>query len=166
MTTIERQRLDVLFMELYSQDWYHEPTNTTVNLSRRGWTMGYNNRKRSFGVCRYTQRRIELSKAFIDSGETFAKMEDTIRHEIAHALEYEIYGTRGHGIRWKRMCAITGADPSRTHATENAPKGRYELICESRAKVVGTMHRRPSCTYRCKDCNCPYRKLKVVDTKC
>lgn len=168
MTETEKQQLDSLFMQLMAKDWYHEPTDTTVNLFQRGWTMGYNNRKRSFGVCFFRDRRIELSQAFINvEDSTFAKMEDTIRHEIAHAMEYEIYGTKGHGHRWKFMCTITGADGQRTH-DDFAPKGRYEMTCNTHG-VVHTFTRRPKRKYSCPKCSPRYNPnfpLKVVDTKC
>lgn len=41
-------------------------------------------------------------------------LEDIIRHEIAHALDYEDRKTSDHGWKWKRKCEETGADPTRT----------------------------------------------------
>lgn len=41
-------------------------------------------------------------------------LEDVIRHEIAHALDYEARGTSDHGWKWKQKCEVTGADPTRT----------------------------------------------------
>jgi hypothetical protein len=75
-------------------------------------------------------REIRLSKFwFVDMGEdkvarklrqnpdTDANddvLEDVIRHEIAHALDYEDRGRSDHGRKWKAKCRKTGANPERT----------------------------------------------------
>lgn len=68
------------------------------------------------------------------------KVEDTIRHEIAHAL---CEPRQGHGPQWKEMCKRTGAKPERCYDDEvDAPKGDWQAICGG----CGTLHhkfRRP-----------------------
>ena len=68
------------------------------------WGFGWNWRKRALGLCRYRERRIELSRHFVwANGEGIVR--DTILHEIAHALGGE---RAGHGVRWKEMCKPRG----------------------------------------------------------
>lgn len=164
MTTFEQQKLDRAYQEMMTRTWVID--GYEINLARRGWSYGYNNRKTSFGVCRIGKyngtRRIEISRAFIRSGETYEKMLDTIAHEIAHALDYEFFGNMGHGHTWKACCAVTGADPQACHESENAPKGRYEAVCKTHG-VVGHFHRKPKRQYLCNKCR---SSIHIKDTKC
>ena len=57
------------------------------------WSFGWNWRKRALGLCRYRERKIELSRWFVKAnGEGIVR--ETILHEIAHALAGE---KAGHG---------------------------------------------------------------------
>ena len=49
------------------------------------WHFGWNRRKRALGLCRYQERRIELSAYFVRDNEAEI-VRETILHEIAHAL--------------------------------------------------------------------------------
>src|SRR5437879_2661559 len=49
------------------------------------WTVAFNKRKRTLGLCRYGVKAIELSVYLVDrNGEE--EIRDTILHEIVHAL--------------------------------------------------------------------------------
>lgn len=159
MTHAEKLQLDRDLETLMTRTW--EVNGQEINLARRGWTYGYNNRKTAFGVCRARRRRVELSRAFINAeGSSYDKMNDTIRHEIAHALDFEVRGTSDHSRAWKRICVVTGADPRATHHTDAKPKGRYEAVCPTHG-VVHYFHRKPSRSYLCK-CRKP---ITIRDTK-
>src|ERR1039458_1461278 len=73
------------------------------------WGFGWNWRKRALGLCRYRERRIELSRDFVRANE-MGIVRETILHEIAHALAGE---KAGHGARWKEMCARVGCKAER-----------------------------------------------------
>jgi len=86
-------------------------------IDRDGWTFAWNRRKSAFGVCRFGRRTIELSGPLVDVNDR-AKIENTVRHEIAHALAGP---GKGHGPEWKRQCAVTGAVPKACTEGESAP---------------------------------------------
>lgn len=72
-----------------------------------GWSFAFNRQRRTLGLCRYRERRIELSRHQALQGD-LATAETTLIHEIAHALA----GPRtGHGPRWKAQMRALGAEP-------------------------------------------------------
>ena len=93
-----------------------------------GWEFRFNRRVRLTGLCVYPHRgrpgRIELSTAYVELNDP-ADIENTIRHEIAHALA----GPEAkHGPAWVRMGGVTGARPSRC-CTVRMPLGRWRAQC-------------------------------------
>ena len=114
------------------------------------WSFGWNRRKRSLGLCRYRERRIELSLYFVrDNGPEMVL--ETILHEIAHALAGE---RAGHGAAWKRMCTRVGCKPERCDKGEAVmPQGKWEARCPACGKAYWR-HRRPArnAHYWCRTC--------------
>ncbi len=114
------------------------------------WTFAWNRRKRALGLCRYTQRRIELSIHFVrENGEP--SIRDTILHEIAHALAGE---KAGHGPKWKALCRTLGCKPERCDKGEAImPTGRWRGACPSCAKEYWRHHRpKKGARYWCRSC--------------
>jgi predicted SprT family Zn-dependent metalloprotease len=114
------------------------------------WTFGWNRRKRALGLCRYHERRIELSMYFVrDNG--LDSIRDTILHEIAHALA----GQRaGHGPRWKAACIKLGCKPDRCDKGDAVmPRGRWVARCPRCTKEYWR-HKRPlkNARYWCRTC--------------
>lgn len=114
-----------------------------------GWSFGYNRRKRSLGLCRYEEKRIELSIYFVTNNSLEA-VEDTILHEIAHALAGP---EAGHGEHWKRVCRQIGAIPERCDSTARMPKGHWRGVC-AKCGLEYTRYRRPlrNRQYACRSC--------------
>jgi predicted SprT family Zn-dependent metalloprotease len=114
------------------------------------WTFGWNWRKRALGLCRYRERRIELSRWFVQAnGEEMVR--ETVLHEIAHALAGE---KAGHGAKWKAMCLRVGCKPERCDKGEAVmPKGRWGATCGSCGKEYWR-HKRPAkgARYWCRGC--------------
>jgi hypothetical protein len=104
-------------------------------------TFKFSSSKRSLGRAKASRDRvtgelfnfrITLSRAwFVDIGmpriveamkeegcdngyEPEAFLDDVIRHELAHVLNYIELGKSDHGPDWKAACARTGANPNRT----------------------------------------------------
>src|SRR5271157_5012178 len=92
------------------------------------WIFEFDNAKRRYGSCLHNSggwRSVQLlgtakGKITLSSELTLVnnreQVEDTIRHEIAHALVKPTPRVRGqkrdhHGAEWKAMCAKTGATP-------------------------------------------------------
>lgn len=119
-------------------------------LLAQGWSFRFNNNKRRIGLCRYRERTIEYSRHFI-ALTPWAEIEDTIRHEVAHALVGPGYG---HGNVWKRAAIRLGARPAAcTSAAVSTAKPNWILSCPScprtweRFKLSKRLHgaRCPSC---------------------
>ncbi len=104
------------------------------------WTFRFDNSKRRFGVCRSGRREIGLSKP-LTVLNTAAEVEDTLRHEIAHAIAP--LGSN-HGPAWKQACRITGARPERCYDSSQIvqPPAAYRVICPT-CGVLGSRHRKP-----------------------
>lgn len=91
-----------------------------------GWTVVLTNAPRTAGWCQPRKRRIGLSGPIAELND-WDEVEDTIRHEIAHALAPI---TAWHGPEWVAMCQITGAKPVACKDYETVEK-RWILTCET-----------------------------------
>ena len=138
--------LALRLMEDLGRDLLGEP------LQARGWSFGYDRARRRLGACHPASRRITLSAARADELAE-AEVEDTIRHEIAHAIDWERRGTTNHDATWKAVARACGASPSRTfkgdlaHAWEELPcwlceKPGMRCPCpmHQREHQLGTVH--------------------------
>jgi predicted SprT family Zn-dependent metalloprotease len=84
---------------------------------------------RCFGTCNRTDKVITLSKPLTELNDIH-NVQDTILHEIAHALTPT---DKGHGWRWQEMCRRLGAKPVRCYSGENVilpPTNRRGFIYE------------------------------------
>jgi hypothetical protein len=90
-----------------------------------GWTFGWDNARRRLGLCDHRRRRVSVSKFFLASGPTPASIEDTVRHETAHAI---VGSGHGHDAVWKAKCREIGARPIRC-GTADMPRGRWRAAC-------------------------------------
>lgn len=87
------------------------------------WKIEISNSRGAAGRCIPYLRTIELSSFWLGK-HTDAKILDTIRHEIAHAL------TPGakHGDRWKAVCVRIGATPKARFKAE-VEDFRWQGVC-------------------------------------
>lgn len=107
---------------------------------QKGWTFGWINRKRTLGLCRYSTQQILLSVSHVDLNERY-HVEQTIRHEIAHALAGN---EAAHGPVWVGMAYECGVDNPKAKCTDVdlvMPKGRYRATCET-CGAEYSMHKR------------------------
>ena len=107
------------------------------------WTFKINTRaKTRLGCCKYYPKVIELSAWCLDGGVVPGKAEDTIRHEIAHAIAGM---DAGHGPVWRKACMVTGANPNRCASQQvinEMPAAKFKLVCDKCHKKLGERHRR------------------------
>ncbi len=79
------------------------------------WKFKWSESNKWYGYCDYDQKTIRLSKPLVKE-ETRAHVQDTILHEIAHALApYEADNDRldkFHGDNWMRIAEKIGAIPT------------------------------------------------------
>jgi predicted SprT family Zn-dependent metalloprotease len=107
------------------------------------WSFGWGNKSRSAGTTEYGPKRIVLHRPFVALNER-PLVEDTIRHEIAHAL---CKPNAGHGPAWKAMARRVGAVPraSRSHGDDGlvAPPGKYVGTCPNCKETVTRCKKTP-----------------------
>ena len=89
-----------------------------------GWEFGFNLNAARGGVCRYEERRIELSVSYCHRALP-RQVEETILHEIAHAI---VGFEHKHRAVFKEVCLRIGGDPSPCHDVEHTPP-RWMGLC-------------------------------------
>lgn len=122
------------------------------------WHFDFEDCKRSLGRCHYYKKKITLSKWYVELN-TEDDVEDTILHEIAHALSWIRYGRegKGHGKLWKKICREIGATPKRLHkGILKYPDNHYKYVDTC---ACGTTYKRHRISkgrkYRCPKCREP-----------
>ena len=116
------------------------------------FTFEFEDCKRTLGRCHYHAKKITLSKWYAELNEE-KEVEDTILHEIAHALAWIHNKVTGHCKVWKDWARKVGATPKACCKSDLVqPKNhyKYEQTC---CGVTYKRHRlRKSATYRCPNC--------------
>lgn len=125
------------------------------------WTFEWDNAKTSFGCCNYRKKRITLSK-ILTPHRTYEQINNTILHEIAHAL---VGAGHGHDKVWRQKAIEIGCDGKRCGEVIKI-KGKYKLVCECCGKET-PMFRKPNRSYSCGSCGVskkydPKFKMKLV----
>ena len=132
-----------------------------LNRDINSWQISWNKRKGALGLCRYGPKLIEISAYMIWGGAKKEVLNNTIRHEFAHAL------TPGHHHDevWRSVALKLGCDGLRCSADETlsvtAPR-RYEIKCKTHGDSHFCMkrHNRPGIQKMNKWC-CPKCKGKL-----
>ena len=121
-----------------------------------GWTFAFNRAKRTMGLCRHVERRIELSVYFVLANDADS-VRDCILHEIAHAMAGL---AEGHGPIWREICRRIGAKPERC-GDARMPDGNWWAMCPNCQREY-TRHRRPkrNLLYCCSECGWDLGRLK------
>lgn len=122
-------------------------------LQDRGWTFGFDRARRRLGACRVGSKRITLSRS-LSQALPDAEVEDTIRHEIAHAVDAERRGRTCHDAAWKALALRCGARPERCYAAElpEDPGAPYTATCPS-CGAAHALYRQPVRARRCAPCH-------------
>jgi predicted SprT family Zn-dependent metalloprotease len=102
------------------------------------WRYGTANSRRFLGICYGKRRVIKMSKFFFDKVSP-AQIVDTIRHEIAHALDFKRNGSSSHGPKWKAIAVEVGAKPERCCSSPVTMKPFYLVKYEG--QVVQALYR-------------------------
>lgn len=160
-----------LVEKLLSQVYYIKRLDTglieSVSLREIGYTFQFDNAKRRFGLCNYRLKTISLSKPLCEANphQIEGKIRDTILHEIAHAISYHLYGSKGkgHGIFWKNTAKQIGSDAKRCYSVSDfggieRPPSKYTMKCNSCGKEY-PKHRKPRRRISCGVCS------KVFDSR-
>ena len=127
------------------------------SLRRRGWTFGFDRARKRLGACRPRTKQVTLS-AHLSRTLPEAEVEDTVRHEIAHALDHELHpdrrGRRAHDRTWKALARRCGAKPDRCYSGHlpDDPAAPYAVTCPS-CDAVHDRYRQPATALRCRPCS-------------
>lgn len=152
------KRAEELANKLMNQVWKIDGINWTLD---SGWTFGFNNAINRLGVCKWVQKRIELSKQFVLSNNEYT-VEQTIRHEIAHALDSKIRGFSNHDNVWKNIAIQCGHTGERT-GESNYDESVYKWLGECpNHGILGRWTRRPNDNKFCKKCS---SKVQIFENK-
>ena len=105
--------------------------NTQSNLAitypfLNAWKMSFDHAKRRAGVCRLTQKEIAISIWHVENNCEITVL-DTLLHEFAHAIAFELFKDTGHGKRWKEIATELGATPKAT-GQFNLPEPPWILV--------------------------------------
>ena len=114
------------------------------NLLEKGWVVKPTKGVTTAGRCVYAKKEIEISQPIFEH-ESYDFCLDTIRHEIAHALDDS--NDAPHGDTWKRLAVMVGCDPSATFDSEVVDKlilDRCKYVMVYGTKIVQTYMRKPN----------------------
>ena len=105
------------------------------------YTFHFNNQKRTFGICKYHDQRIELSRVHTQL-EPEEKVRNTILHEIAHAIAGH---ENGHNRVWKSIARSIGhtTPPRSTRAPHDHTQLPYKWAMMHGDDIVQGYYRRP-----------------------
>lgn len=115
------------------------------------WSFKFNDRHCSFGLCRYDEKTIFLSKYLVNLN-TVERTMQTVLHEIAHAL---LGPGHGHDNEWKKLCIKIGGNGVRCYTEANTvtPKflRAYTYVCTSCGRETHKSYilRQPRACGRC-----------------
>jgi len=119
----------------------HQPAQH-INLSDKGWRFEFNSRKRAAGLCEFAPSRgrkvIYISEWLLKQNlEKASEFENTLRHELAHALDYEMRRTSDHSRIWKAIAKQVLCTAERCYTSDQIAvkvKTKYTLICDTCGK--------------------------------
>lgn len=120
-----------------------------------GWKFEFNNRKRAAGLCHYGKKTIYISSFLLEQNlDKSAEFENTIRHELAHAIDCALGYRSNHGPLWKsiaRQVLCTGDRCFSTAVIQTKVKTKYTLTCTNCKKEYPS-HRLKKRLSACTDC--------------
>lgn len=90
----------------------------------QGWKFEFDHAVRRYGSCSHKKKCITLSEPLTLLND-YADINDTVLHEIAHAL---VGSGHGHDAVWKDKCVELGCRPIRCGDGEVTP-AKYQATC-------------------------------------
>ena len=156
--TTKREILE-LANRLLATEWtidiYRHASAKTYRLDRKGWTFEFNSRKRAAGLCAPGKKVIYISEYLLMQNLNKAlEFENTLRHELAHAIDFEMRGTSDHSRVWKAVAREVLCTAERCFTSEQIADTRqtkYTLICDT-CKKKSPSHKIKKRKSACGDC--------------
>lgn len=113
-----------------------------------GWTAVLDESTSRAGACNYTSKQIQLSRLYVRKVDQ-AALDDTILHEIAHAL---VGPHHHHDAVWKAKARSIGCSADRCH-TERFSPPRWIVSCDAGCFTRTAQRRRKRAV--CRRCGGP-----------
>jgi predicted SprT family Zn-dependent metalloprotease len=142
------------------------------------WRFEWDNARKRFGRCSYNKKVISLSRHLAKINPR-RNVEETIRHEIAHAKDAEERGLSDHSNHWKRWALRCGAKPVRCYSPSqiNTPEAPLYTFCPNCKQYIPRYRKSKTARiYTCGRCsgsynpdyavipNIPLSKKKRIET--
>ncbi len=130
----------------------------------------WNSRMRTTSGRYFTKsNHIELNPHLLDTDE---KLTRTLYHELAHAVEMQVFKYGGHGATWKAVMRRLGRKPERCHSYDTKGlKRKHRVVakatcgCPERVYEIKTVRYRKikkGAKYQCQRC---FRTIQLIETK-
>jgi predicted SprT family Zn-dependent metalloprotease len=141
----------------FTIDIYRHGEPKNFKLADLGWTFEFNSRKRAAGLCSWGKKTIFISKYLLSQNlDKAVEFENTIRHEIAHAIDFEMRGRSDHSKIWKAIAHQVLCNGERCYSGEviqTKVKTKYTLKCvEDGCDYERPSHKRLKVNARSRPC--------------
>jgi predicted SprT family Zn-dependent metalloprotease len=168
LTTLEEMK--ALALALLATTWkiniFRFQPESVINLMDKGWTFEFNTRKRAAGLCNYRYKKIYLSEWLLKQNlDKSLEFENTLRHEIAHALDFEMGGRNKHNHIWKAIAKKVLCTAERCYSSDviqTKVETKYTLVCNTCEKE-SPRHKKPKREVACGACCNEYNRGKYSD---
>jgi hypothetical protein len=126
-------------------------------LADLGWTFRFDRARRRLGLCTWARggrpvKTVSLSRP-LAAQLGWSVMEDVVRHEAAHAVDYETRGRSAHDAVWKALARRCGADPTAAYEGPLADDAASKYVASCPAcSFSRPFYRAPSRAYFCPTC--------------
>lgn len=158
LEALQQQCIDKL-AECYEKATQIFPNNMFMSLP----TIDFEARGQKAGCAYLFKNHISINPVFLVEQADNNFIEDTIPHELAHLIAFNMYGHKGHGKPWKSVMIKLGYEPERCHSydTTNAKvrhtkKARFTCGCPGKVGTIGMIrakrHLRGERLFSCKTC--------------
>jgi len=150
-----------LVEKLMNKNWKFD--GKTYNVKELGWNFaGFDRGVRRLGVCEYStnrttgiisEKKIGLSKKMTEA-RTDKEVEQTILHEIAHAIDVEIRRSSNHDYFWKQIaeaCGHSGERCTKVSQTVRNDTYKWYAFCPNHG-IIAHWTRKPSLNKLCRTC--------------
>ena len=104
------------------------------NMNQLGWKFQFGNKRRALGTCRMSKKIVEISQWVVNNSDnSIETWNNTILHEIAHAIDFEIRGTSKHDWQWRSIALAIGCNGERCSHVEHKAKvnSKYTIKCNN-----------------------------------
>lgn len=164
MTVSAKDRAEALeVFEKYIKMAEEKFAITLANVELTYNIKGYN----TAGRASYRKNEVQLNPHYFKTEDAKKHLlEHTVGHEVAHFVEFVLYGTSGHGLVWKGIMRSLGLEPSRCHSVDVESLGKkkrkgmekfpYECGCMTHMITKKRINKMAQgVTYRCNGCKQP-----------